>query len=83
MIESKYCDREDIECLVETLQDEDSKEDFFYGFMSAISFAHYKSLGKEGQELYCKEIFERVINGVGQELMQEFLEEHFGKIQEE
>ena len=47
--------------------------------MSAITFAHYKSLEKEEKELYCKETLERIINGVGQELMQEFLEEHFGK----
>lgn len=83
MIKSKYCDMEDVECLIDTLQDEDKKEEFMYGFMSAITFAHYKSLEKEEKELYCKEILERVINGVGQELMQEFLEEHFGKLKKE
>ena len=83
MIESKYCDSYDVECLANTLQDEDRKEEFFYGFMSAITFAYYKSLEKEEKELDCKEICERVIQGVGQDLMQEFLEEHFGKIKEE
>jgi hypothetical protein len=82
MTKSKYCNMEDVECLADTLQDEDRKEEFFYGFMSAITFAHYKSLEKETKELYCKEMMERVIQGVGQDLMQEFLEEHFGKIQE-
>jgi hypothetical protein len=79
MIKSKYCDNYDVECLADTLQDEDRKEEFFYGFMSAITFAHYKSLEKEEKELYCKETLERVIQGVGQDLMEEFLEEHFGK----
>ena len=31
MIKSKYCDREDVECLIDTLQDEDRKEEFFMG----------------------------------------------------
>lgn len=83
MIKSKYCDREDVECLADTLQDEDRKEEFFYGFMSAITFAHYKSLEKEEKEIYCKETLERVIQGVGQDLMHEFLEEHFGKLKGE
>lgn len=51
--------------------------------MSAITFAYYKSLDKEEKELYCKEICERVIQGVGQDFLEEFLEEHFGKIIEE
>jgi hypothetical protein len=83
MVESKYCDREDIECLADTLQNEDRKEEFFYGFMSAITFAHYKSLNKEEKQLYCKESLERIIQSVGQDLMHEFLEEHFGKLKEE
>jgi hypothetical protein len=83
MIKSKYCNEEDVECLADTLQYEDSKEEFVYGFMSAITFAYYKSLDKEEKELYCKEICERVIQGVGHDLLIEFLEEHFGKIKEE
>lgn len=83
MIKSNYCNEEDVECLADTLQDEDRKEEFFYGFMSAITFAHYKSLEKEEKEFYCKESCERIIQGVGQDLMQEFLEEHFGKLKEE
>ena len=77
MIKSKYCSKEDVECLADTLQDESRKEEFLYGFMSAITFAHYKSLDKEEKELYCKEICERVINSVGKDLIEEFLEEHF------
>lgn len=83
MIKSNYCNEEDVECLADTLQDEDRKEEFFYGFMSAITFAHYKSLEKEEKELYCKESCERIIDSVGQDLMQEFLEEHFGKLKKE
>ena len=83
MIKSKYCDSYDAECLADTLQDKVRKEEFFYGFMSAITFAYYKSLEKEEKEIYCKETLERVIQGVGQDLMHEFLEEHFGKLKGE
>jgi hypothetical protein len=83
MIKSNYCNRADAENLANTLQDEDRKEEFLYGFMSAITFAHYKSLDKEEKELYCKESLERIANGVGQDLLNEFLEEHFGKLKEE
>lgn len=83
MIKSKYCNEEDVECLADTLQDENRKEEFLYGFLSAITFAHYKSLDKEEKELYSKESLERIVNGVGQELIQEFLEEHFGKLKKE
>lgn len=79
MIESKYCNREDIECLADTLQDEDRRQEFCYGFFSAISFAYYKSLSKEEKELYCGEIFERVLDTFGKDFLKEFLEEHFGK----
>ena len=80
MIKSKYCNEEDVECLADTLQDENRKEEFLYGFLSAITFAHYKSLDKEEKELYCKETCEKIIDGVGKDLMKEFFEEHFGKI---
>jgi hypothetical protein len=80
MIKSKYCDSYDVECLADTLQDENRKEEFLYGFMSAITFAYYKSLDKEEKELYCKESLERIVGGVGQNLLNEFLEEHFGKL---
>ena len=83
MIKSKYCDSYDVECLADTLQDEDRKEEFIYGFMSAITFAHYKSLGKEEKEIYCKESLERIVDSVGQDLLHEFLEEHFGKLKGE
>ena len=78
MIESKYCDNYDVECLADHLQDKDRKEEFIYGFMSAISFAHYKSLDKEEKELYCKETLERVLDSFGIDLLNEFLKEHFG-----
>ena len=81
MIESKYCDREDVECLADTLQDKDKREEFMYGFMSAISFAYYKNLSKEEKELYCGETMERVLETFGNALMKEFLEEHFGKME--
>lgn len=80
MIKSKYCDEEDVECLADTLQDEDRKEEFLYGFLSAITFAYYKSLDKEEKELYCKETCERIIDSVGKDLIKEFLKEHFGKL---
>lgn len=83
MIKSKYCSEEDAECLANTLQDEDRKEEFLYGFMFAITFEYYKSLDKEEKELYCKESLERIVNGVGQNLLNEFLEEHFGKLKKE
>ena len=79
MIKSKYCNREDIECLADTLNNEDSKQEFCYGFFSAISFAYYKNLSKEEKELYCGEIMERVLDTFGQDFLNEFLEEHFGK----
>jgi hypothetical protein len=40
-------------------------------------------LNKEEKQLYCKESLERIIQSVGQDLMHEFLEEHFGEIKEE
>lgn len=83
MIKSKYCDSYDVECLADTLQDEDRRNEFLYGFFSAITFAYYKSLDKEEKELYCKESFERIINSVGKDLIEEFLEEHFGKLNKE
>ena len=83
MTKSKYCNSYDVECLADTLQDKDRKEEFLYGFMSAITFVHYKNLEKEEKELYCKETLERIINGVGHNLLHEFLEEHFGKLKGE
>lgn len=83
MIKSNYCSEEDVECLADTLQDRVRKEEFIYGFMSAITFAYYKNLDKEEKELCCKESLERVINSVGKNLIEEFLEEHFGKLKEE
>ena len=80
MIKSKYCNKEDVENLADTLQDESRKEEFLYGFLSAITFAHYKSLDKEEKELYCRETYERIIDGVGKDLIKEFFEEHFGEI---
>lgn len=76
MIKSKFCNMEDVECLINTLQDNDRREEFLYGFMSAVAFTHYKNLDKEEKELYCKESLERIINSVGENLLTEFLEEH-------
>lgn len=81
MIKSKYCNSYDVECLANTLQDEDRRNEFLYGFFSAITFAYYKSLDKEEKEFFCKESFERIINSVGKDLIEEFFEEHFGKIE--
>lgn len=76
MIDSKYCDEMDVECLIDTLQNEEKREEFIYGFMSAITFIHYKDLEKEKQALYCKETCERIIDSIGKDLLTEFLEEH-------
>lgn len=83
MIKSKYCNQKDAECLVNILQNEKDRQNFMYGFMSAITFAYYKNLDKEDKELYCGEIAERVVEGVGIELMNEFCEEHLKQLKKE
>lgn len=76
MIDSKYCDEMDVECLADTLQDKEKREEFIYGFMSAITFIHYKDLEKEKQALYCTETRERIVDSIGIDLFTEFLKEH-------
>ena len=83
MIKSKYCNQKDAECLTNILQNENDRENFMYGFMSAITFAYYKDLDEEDKKLYCGEIMERVVEGVGIDLMNEFLEEHFEQLKKE
>jgi hypothetical protein len=50
MIKSNYCNRADAENLADILCDENDKKNFMYGFMSAITFAHYKDLDEEDEE---------------------------------
>lgn len=83
MIKSNYCSRVDAENLADILCDENDKKNFMYGFMSAITFAHYKDLDEEDKKLYCGEIMERIVDSVGKDLMEEFLEEHFGVLKKE
>ena len=76
MEKTNYCKEKDALALYEIFENEDSKVVFLHGFMSAIAFAYYKSLNKEQKELYCQEAFERIIDGVGNDLLKEFLDEH-------
>jgi acyl-phosphate glycerol 3-phosphate acyltransferase len=52
MIETNYCNREDALTLYETLQNEQDRDTFLYGFYSAISFAHYLSLDDVEKSIY-------------------------------
>ena len=76
MEKTNYCEKKDALALYEIFESEDNKVLFLHGFMSAIAFTYYKSLNKEQKELYCKETFERIVNGVGNDLLKEFLDEH-------
>lgn len=83
MIKSKFCNEEDAKCLTNILQNKNDREIFLYGFMSAITFAYYKNLDEEDRKLYCGEIMERIVGSVGNDLMNEFLEEHFEQLKKE
>lgn len=76
MEKTNYCNEQDALGLYEIFENKDSKVLFLHGFMSAIAFTYYKSLEKEQKELYCHETFERIIDGVGNDLLKEFLDEH-------
>ena len=73
---SNYANIEDRENLLDTLEDDDKKTEFIYGFMSAITYAYYLSLTDEQRELYTHETTERVIETFGADLLNKFCQEH-------
>lgn len=73
---SNYANIEDRENLLDTLEDDDKKTEFIYGFMSAITYAYYLDLADEQRELYTHETTERVIETFGADLFEKFYQEH-------
>ena len=69
----RYSQIEDKQELLDIIKDKEKQQGFIYGFMSAITFAHYKSLNNKQKELYCGEIVENILNSVGLDFMNEFL----------
>ena len=76
MMKTNYCNREGALALYETLQNEQDRDTFLYGFYSAISFAHYLSLDDVEKSIYCNETLERVLETSGKDILNMFLEEH-------
>lgn len=76
---SNYATDMDRVDLADTLSDKEKTVEFVYGFMSAITFAYYKDMSDKGKQIWCKEIYDRVADNYGQQLLNEFLKEHFGE----
>ena len=72
----RYSQVEDKQALLDIIRDEEKQQGFMYGFLSAITFAHYKDLNNEQKELYCSEMEENILNSIGLGFMNEFLQEY-------
>lgn len=72
----KYSQVEDKQDLFNIIRDKEKQQGFIYGFMSAITFAHYKDLNNEQKELYCREMEENILYSIGLNFMNEFLQEY-------
>lgn len=72
----RYSQIEDKQELLNIIEDNEKQQGFIYGFMSAIAFAHYKDLNNEQKELYCGEMIENILDSIGLDFLNEFLQEY-------